>query len=195
MQVQSWVGKIPWRRKWQTTPVFLPWRPAVHRDTELDETERLILTNQCGLETSSHTSDTDACLVVGWGRCSRPWNLSRPGAHLSPTEYGDFQDFTRRGAASAPLYREPEAWSLHVRHGVSCLCLETPPYEETNPSHQERPCVVSRVSYPRISMALLQQQMLVPEPADSSSLESFHHCPRQTDSPWLIQIPSPQSLW
>jgi len=19
-----WVGKIPWRRKWQTTPVFLP---------------------------------------------------------------------------------------------------------------------------------------------------------------------------
>ena len=22
--VQSWVGKIPWRRKWQPTPVFLP---------------------------------------------------------------------------------------------------------------------------------------------------------------------------
>ena len=34
----SWVGKIPWRRKWQPTPVFLPgnpmdrgaWRAAVH---------------------------------------------------------------------------------------------------------------------------------------------------------------------
>ena len=23
-RVQSWVGKIPWRRKWQTTPVSLP---------------------------------------------------------------------------------------------------------------------------------------------------------------------------
>ena len=23
-QVQPWVGKIPWRRKWQPTPVFLP---------------------------------------------------------------------------------------------------------------------------------------------------------------------------
>ena len=24
MLVRSWVGKIPWRRKWQPTPVFLP---------------------------------------------------------------------------------------------------------------------------------------------------------------------------
>ena len=24
MWVQSWVGKTPWRRKWQPTPVFLP---------------------------------------------------------------------------------------------------------------------------------------------------------------------------
>ena len=23
-QVDLWVGKIPWRRKWQLTPVFLP---------------------------------------------------------------------------------------------------------------------------------------------------------------------------
>ena len=23
-QVQSWVSKSPWRRKWQPTPVFLP---------------------------------------------------------------------------------------------------------------------------------------------------------------------------
>ena len=36
--VQSWVGKIPWRRKWQPTPVFLPgnsmdrgaWQAVVH---------------------------------------------------------------------------------------------------------------------------------------------------------------------
>ena len=23
-----WIGKIPWRRKWQTSPVFLPWKPG-----------------------------------------------------------------------------------------------------------------------------------------------------------------------
>ena len=25
LQFDPWVGKIPWRRKWQPTPVFLPW--------------------------------------------------------------------------------------------------------------------------------------------------------------------------
>ena len=24
MQVHSWVGKTPWRRKWQSTPAYLP---------------------------------------------------------------------------------------------------------------------------------------------------------------------------
>ena len=24
LSLNSWVGKIPWRRKWQPTPVFLP---------------------------------------------------------------------------------------------------------------------------------------------------------------------------
>ena len=36
--LDSWVGKIPWRRKWQPSPVFLPgnptdrraWQPTVH---------------------------------------------------------------------------------------------------------------------------------------------------------------------
>jgi len=26
-RVSLWVGKIPWRRKWQPTPVFLPGEP------------------------------------------------------------------------------------------------------------------------------------------------------------------------
>ena len=26
-QFDPWVGKIPWRRKWQPTPVFLPGNP------------------------------------------------------------------------------------------------------------------------------------------------------------------------
>ena len=44
-----WVGKIPCRRKWQPTPVFLPgkssdrgaWWATVHGATELDTTEQL----------------------------------------------------------------------------------------------------------------------------------------------------------
>ena len=41
----SWVGKIPWSRKWQPTPVFLSgkflraWQATVHGVTELDTTE------------------------------------------------------------------------------------------------------------------------------------------------------------
>jgi len=37
-EFDSWVGKIPWRRKWQPTPVFLEnpmdggaWQVTVHR--------------------------------------------------------------------------------------------------------------------------------------------------------------------
>ena len=46
----TWVGKIPWRRKWQPTPVFLPGKSHGQRSLagcspwgrkELDTTERL----------------------------------------------------------------------------------------------------------------------------------------------------------
>ena len=30
-RVYLWVGKIPWRRKWQPTPVFLPGKPHGQR--------------------------------------------------------------------------------------------------------------------------------------------------------------------
>ena len=46
-----WVGKIPWRRKWQSTPVFLPGKFHDQRSLagyrwshkELDTTEQLTL--------------------------------------------------------------------------------------------------------------------------------------------------------
>ena len=48
MQVQSLVGKIPWRRAWQPTPVFLPgeshgdrslvgYSPWVHKESDMTE--------------------------------------------------------------------------------------------------------------------------------------------------------------
>ena len=43
MQVQSQVREIPWRRKWQPTPVFLEnsmdrevWQATIHGASELD---------------------------------------------------------------------------------------------------------------------------------------------------------------
>ena len=48
----SWVGKIPWRRKWQPAPVFLPGKSHEQRNPagyspggckETDTTERLRL--------------------------------------------------------------------------------------------------------------------------------------------------------
>ena len=47
---EPWVGKIPWRREWQPTPVLLPgeshgqrgiWQVIVHGVAELDTTEQL----------------------------------------------------------------------------------------------------------------------------------------------------------
>ena len=32
IQIQSWVGKIPWRRKWQPTLVFLPGKSRGQRN-------------------------------------------------------------------------------------------------------------------------------------------------------------------
>ena len=48
--LNAWVGKIPWRRKWQPTPVFLPGEPHGQRSLvgyspwghkESDTTEQL----------------------------------------------------------------------------------------------------------------------------------------------------------
>ena len=54
---EPWVGKIPWRREWQPTPVFLPGKFHGQRSLvayslwgrkELDTTERLTLCHFLG---------------------------------------------------------------------------------------------------------------------------------------------------
>ena len=60
-----WVGKIPWRGKWQATPVFLPGKSHGQRSlmgyspwgcTESDKTEQL----------STHTCTYDSMLMEKW---------------------------------------------------------------------------------------------------------------------------------
>ena len=76
-----WVGKIPWRRKWQHTPVFLPgkshgWRSLVGYSPwgrkELDTTERLSLScfpdSSVGKESICNAGDPSS--IPGSGRAS-----------------------------------------------------------------------------------------------------------------------------
>ena len=60
----SWVGKIPWRRKWQPTPVFLPGKAHGQRSLEvcglwgckeLDTTEQLSICARACTHTHTHT--------------------------------------------------------------------------------------------------------------------------------------------
>ena len=66
-----WVGKIPWRRKWQSTPVLMPgkfhgWRslmgysPWGHKES--DTTERLHFTNSC--YQVKFTNNFSICLIT-----------------------------------------------------------------------------------------------------------------------------------
>ena len=49
----SWVRKIPWRRKWQPTPVFLPGK--FHRQRSLVATVHEVKKNETRLSTHTHT--------------------------------------------------------------------------------------------------------------------------------------------
>ena len=64
-EFNSWVGKIPWRRKWQPTPVCLPGPPHGRRSLvgyslwcckELSMTERLSTHSRCLQFSSVHFS-------------------------------------------------------------------------------------------------------------------------------------------
>ena len=65
-----WVRKIPWRRKWQPTPVFLPGeshgqrtrRTTVHGVTELDTSEHLNSSSKCKL--IQEGARDKACYIV-----------------------------------------------------------------------------------------------------------------------------------
>ena len=67
-EFNDWVGKIPWRREWQPTIVFLPGELhglrslvgyMVHGVTESDTTEQLTLTCLHKADSLCYTAETD----------------------------------------------------------------------------------------------------------------------------------------
>ena len=73
--LNSWVGKIPWRRRWQSIPGFLPEKSHGQRSltgyspwghTELDMTERL---NHRYPPSTFHTLKIQSQRKQAWGLC------------------------------------------------------------------------------------------------------------------------------
>ena len=69
----SWVGKLPWRRKWQHSPVFLPGKSHGQRSLagyspqsckELDMTERLTLSLSLLCRSSRVKKDLEKILAL-----------------------------------------------------------------------------------------------------------------------------------
>ena len=103
--LDRWAGKIPWRRKWQPTPVFLPWEipwteePGGLQSMRSPKSRTVLLWSQgirlpgcCRHRRMRVTRGGahGACLL-GWLRCPRPvsahllgWLSSAPPLHLSP---------------------------------------------------------------------------------------------------------------
>ena len=81
-----WVGKIPWRREWQSTPVFLPgevhgqrslvgYSPWGHKDSDM--TKGLTHTHTAASRGSQcrRIQPVPFCMVT----CSRGWIKELPG--------------------------------------------------------------------------------------------------------------------
>ena len=105
----SWVGKIPWRRKWQSTPTLLPGKPQGQRSLigyspwgrkESDTTERLHF----------HFNREEASLVA----CNAEGPGLIPGSGRSPGE-GNGNPL-QCSCLENPMYRG--AWQATV-HGVA----------------------------------------------------------------------------
>ena len=75
-RVDPWVGKIPWRREWQPTPVILAWKTPTDRGnwwyyspwghTESDKTEHTGPPTTSNYTTSQTSSCIRKCLNLCW---------------------------------------------------------------------------------------------------------------------------------
>ena len=111
---EPWIGKIPWRRAWQPTPVFLPGKfpghrrqATVHGVKESDTTERL----------SMH-----ACMR--YGRRKQIPSLER--IRFLGCRAGWAQLFMRNGGFSPQGCGRGLAWQSAAQDGVAGRCVYAP---------------------------------------------------------------------
>ena len=111
-RLDPWVRKIPWRRKWQPTPVFLPgeshgWRSLVgyspwgHKESDRTEVTEHILWNMgyAGIFPGGSISKETACNAGDPG--------STPGSRRSPGEgNGNLLQYSclEKSMATGPLW-------------------------------------------------------------------------------------------
>ena len=125
----SWVGKIPWRRKWQSTPVFLPGKSHRQRNLvsyspwslkESDTTEGLKHTYKWLSDQHTHAYISVAKELPGWLSSKEPAcdaedtgdvmgsipGLGRfpGGGHGNPLQYSCPENSMDRGALWATIH-------------------------------------------------------------------------------------------
>ena len=108
-----WVGKIPWRREWQPTPVFLPgkshgqrslagYSPWGHKELDMTEETQHAVRKHMGFPGSSDGKES-ACnagylgLIHGWGRS---WEKRMD----NPLQYSCLENSMDRGAWHATIH-------------------------------------------------------------------------------------------
>ena len=123
----SWVGKIPWRRKRKPTPVFLPGESHGQRSLEgyspwdckeLDMTEwlslhNLIVLNSAGKESACNAGDLGS--IPGLGR-------SPGGGHDNPFHCFCLENLMDRGAWWATVHRVAKSRTQLSMHTYMMTC-------------------------------------------------------------------------
>ena len=125
-----WVGKIPWRRAWQPTPVFLPGESPWTE--EAGGLQSIVpqrvghdwMTKYTHTHTHTHTHTVDTGFPGGTSSkepaCQRrrfersgfdPWVGSPGGGHSNSFRYSYMENPMNRGAWRATVHRVRHDWS------------------------------------------------------------------------------------
>ena len=125
-----WVGKIPWRRKWQSIPVFLPrkshgqaprgaWRATVHGVTKSQTRLRTVI-KHCELHSYSlHLTEKAMAPHSSTLAWKIPW-VEEPGGLQSMGSKES--DTTER----LPFHFSPSCIGEGNGNPLQCSCLENP---------------------------------------------------------------------
>ena len=112
-----WVRKIPWRRKWQPTPVFLPGESHGRRSLvgysprgrkESDTTERLHLTSHCSEDVQGHGPESPTTSA------SFPYQMHRCPKCLAPNRCSEYTFYVNPSSRMALAFWKVNQFTLHT---------------------------------------------------------------------------------